>query len=185
MEAMEENVRPVTEIPASKVCSKCARDLPLSEYGVQRACPDGLKYECKACGKAYMAEWRAAHRPEMRAHEKKRRAKMTPEDKARYRAMDIARYHADPSIARDKYLRRTFGISLAEYSEMLKAQNGRCWICGTTEGDSSGRTLAVDHHHGTGAVRGLLCSNCNRGIGLFKDDPERLAKAISYLLEPT
>lgn len=182
---MEENAHGAAETRTSKVCSKCGRDLPLSEYGIQSACPDGLKYECKACGKAYMAEWRAAHRPEMRAHEKKRRDNMTEETKARYRAMDIARYHSDPSIARDKYLRRTFGISLAVYTEMLEEQNGKCWICGVTEGDSSGRTLAVDHHHGTGAVRGLLCSHCNMAIGLFKDDPERLAKAISYLLEST
>lgn len=59
---------------------------------------------------------------------------------------------------------------------MTSAQENACAICkGTTS------TLCIDHDHSSGVVRGLLCSNCNTGIGLFKDDPTRLSNAIAYL----
>lgn len=65
-----------------------------------------------------------------------------------------------------------------EYKERLDQQGGVCAICG--EKAKNGR-LAVDHIHGTTRVRSLLCSGCNTGLGLFKDDPVRLAKAVEYL----
>ena len=65
-----------------------------------------------------------------------------------------------------------------EYGAMLEGQGGVCAIC--KEKPRSGR-LAVDHIHGTETVRGLLCNRCNTALGLFKDDPDRLAVAIVYL----
>ena len=65
-----------------------------------------------------------------------------------------------------------------EYNAMLERQGGVCAIC--KEKPKAGR-LAVDHIHGSRKVRGLLCSLCNSGLGLFKDDPDRLAAAIQYL----
>lgn len=65
---------------------------------------------------------------------------------------------------------------------MLERQGGVCAIC--KEKPKNGR-LAIDHLHGTDKVRGLLCSPCNTALGLFKDDPERLAAAIEYLKRGT
>ncbi len=65
-----------------------------------------------------------------------------------------------------------------EYKAMLERQGGVCAICG--DKPKIGR-LAVDHVHGTDKVRGLLCNLCNPALGLFKDDPVRLAKAIACL----
>jgi hypothetical protein len=70
-----------------------------------------------------------------------------------------------------------YGLSMDEYDRMLTAQNNACWICKC----NFDRTPHVDHCHTTGAVRGLLCSNCNKGIGLLKDDPRRLLAAFEYL----
>lgn len=64
-------------------------------------------------------------------------------------------------------------------------QLGRCAICGTLEEDVPGKRLHLDHDHQSGRVRGLLCTNCNTGLGQFKDDPERLLAAIRYLREAT
>ena len=75
--------------------------------------------------------------------------------------------------------RRHYGIGLVEYTQMLEVQGGVCAICGCP--CATGRRLAVDHCHTTGKVRGLLCGNCNKGLGSFKDDPRLIRKAIDYL----
>lgn len=83
-------------------------------------------------------------------------------------------------------LKRSYGISSAKYDEMSEAQDHKCKICGNPENVViRGKTisLAVDHCHETGDVRGLLCSKCNQGLGCFKDSPDLLAEAIKYLNE--
>jgi hypothetical protein len=80
-------------------------------------------------------------------------------------------------------LKAKYSMTIDEYDQMLESQNGRCAICRTTEPGGSGSRFAVDHNHQTGYVRGLLCSNCNRGIGFLKDSPIILSSALSYLLE--
>ena len=82
------------------------------------------------------------------------------------------------------YRRRHYGITPEQYEAMVEAVGGLCAICGqperaTRRGEIRG--LNVDHDHDTGAVRGLLCSNCNTAIGLLRDDPVRLQAAIVYL----
>lgn len=60
---------------------------------------------------------------------------------------------------------------------MLEAQGGCCAICKAPKGNK----LCVDHDHRTGKVRGLLCSNCNAGLGMFKDSEDLLQSAKGYL----
>lgn len=83
-------------------------------------------------------------------------------------------------------LRKKYGITPAIYQDMWKAQGGVCAICKKAETRrhrTTGRPLdlVVDHCHRTGDVRGLLCSNCNGGLGSFDDDLDRLRAAIAYL----
>jgi hypothetical protein len=83
--------------------------------------------------------------------------------------------------ARDLYLRRTYGISLLDYDNLLDDQGGRCAICLCRPRT---RSLAVDHDHITGRVRGLLCSRCNHGLLHFaQEDITILRRAIEYLLK--
>lgn len=83
-------------------------------------------------------------------------------------------------------LRRDYGISIEDYQELFEKQGGVCAICGRPDGDEKGnnngsKSLAVDHDHETGVVRGLLCSMCNKGIGSLMDSRALLRKAIEYL----
>jgi len=89
-----------------------------------------------------------------------------------------------PLIQKSRALRDSFNLSLDQYSEMLKAQNGVCAICNQPETHMRNgklKALAVDHDHKSGAIRGLLCSDCNTGIGKLKDDHKVLQSAIQYL----
>lgn len=83
---------------------------------------------------------------------------------------------------RDHYLRSNYGISLDEYTMMLRRQDSKCCICGVAENQIDGReVLYVDHCHATGAVRGLLCSHCNSMLGYARDSIEILKAGIRYL----
>lgn len=79
-----------------------------------------------------------------------------------------------------------YGISAVNYDNMFENQQGKCKICKLPESDIYPQTgkiksLAVDHCHKSGKVRGLLCSKCNKGIGLLNDDITLLKEAIKYL----
>jgi hypothetical protein len=81
-------------------------------------------------------------------------------------------------------LKKAYGITLDQYNELLSSQNHKCAIC-YTESNRKYRgkikAFAVDHCHTTGTIRGLLCNDCNTGIGLLKDNVIFLESAINYL----
>lgn len=83
---------------------------------------------------------------------------------------------------RDIAYKNKFGISLEEYEAKLETQNNCCAVCGVSQ-DKVSMRFAVDHNHTTGAVRGLLCGQCNVAIGMAKEDIAILASMISYLME--
>lgn len=99
-----------------------------------------------------------------------------------------ARRAEHPEKFRNLHLRKKYaGLTLAGVSAMSDQQGHKCAICKEAEGTViSGKSisLAVDHDHVTGAIRGLLCVKCNRGLGLFRDDPALLTAAIEYLARP-
>jgi hypothetical protein len=66
-----------------------------------------------------------------------------------------------------------------ERKSLEHVQRGICAICRRRQ--QGHKKLALDHDHKTGETRGLLCFNCNTGLGSFADDPRRLAAAIEYL----
>jgi Recombination endonuclease VII len=90
----------------------------------------------------------------------------------------------NPGLVRQYGFKRYYGIDLAEYQRMFVEQNGACAICRQPETASfrgEVKWLSVDHCHTTKAVRGLLCSACNHGIGHMRDNPELLRAAAGYL----
>jgi len=75
---------------------------------------------------------------------------------------------------------RNFGLDKEDYEDLYRKSNGSCAICNVKEEELSQR-LSIDHNHITGQVRGLLCSKCNSGLGLLKDNIDILNNAIKYL----
>lgn len=86
---------------------------------------------------------------------------------------DKAKQHR---LTRCKRLQLKYDITQEDYERMYEEQGGHCKICGAKKS-----LLYVDHCHKTGKVRGLLCSNCNTGIGQLQDNVEILRSAITYL----
>ena len=76
---------------------------------------------------------------------------------------------------RETNLKILYKITLKDYDDMLKAQDSKCLICGFDG------PLVVDHCHKTNKIRGLLCSKCNKGIGLLKEDLNTILNAFEYI----
>lgn len=78
-------------------------------------------------------------------------------------------------------LQSRYGLSMEEFDAIHEAQCGGCAICGTQGADTGEGLLYVDHDHETNKVRGLLCGNCNKALGLLRESPFALESAIVYL----
>lgn len=81
---------------------------------------------------------------------------------------------------RDFKYKINYGISIEDYNNLFNKQNGCCAICNTHQTQFK-KYLHVDHNHKTGAIRGLLCHNCNLAIGRLKEDPQIIKTALEYV----
>lgn len=139
------------------------------------------KERIRAYNKEYFARPAVIARAKIRnaqRRDKRKAYKKTEQGRIAERRWKL-KYLARPDIQRkleNRNLIRRYGITVEQYKEMYKAQNGKCLICGKPE-----QKLHVDHCHETGYVRGLLCGSCNRALGLLKDNTDFLLKAIAYL----
>lgn len=110
-------------------------------------------------------------------------------DKIRKASRDWRRRNKDAVNAKNKLphnkqkrrelaLKHKYGITLDDYNSMFLKQGGACALCFLPP---IGDVLSVDHDHGTGAVRGLLCRRCNIALGMLGDSVEGLERAVRYL----
>ena len=116
---------------------------------------------------------------------KKRRreyAKMHRDNQRKYQRK-YAQSHKEEikKYKRKNKLKKKYGLSITEFDNMLLAQDNKCLICGQSLDLQNTKNVHVDHNHKTGIVRGILCSNCNKALGFFRDNPEYLRNAIKYL----
>lgn len=156
----------------SMFCKGCEQELDVACFGKDRNTPTGFTYKCKECRNRKTREYSRAH-----GHYKQRNSRH-----ADYRR----NYYARPDVSRrvkNQQLQKTFGITIEQFDQLLAAQNGVCAICRQPERAKYNKNLAVDHCHDHGTIRGLLCSHCNRALGLFDDDFGRLLAAAYYILK--
>lgn len=159
----------------TKKCRICGEVKPLGEFHRATDMRDGHRNECKSC----FGELAKARYDSARAVERTQRWREANSERySAYRREYSARPERKRKM-RDLYYRRTFGISADEFDALLEKQGGGCAICGKRPTRLA--SLHLDHCHETGAIRGILCSSCNQGIGQFGDDPILLERAAVYL----
>lgn len=131
---------------------------------------------CKKCYAEHNKAMYEKHHDKRVAYDQERGSgwERNPENREKYMPTDRQ--------AHDKYLQRTYGITIEDFDEMLEQQDGTCAICDGANADSArNRRLTVDHDHNTEKVRGLLCFTCNTSIGKLGDTYDALQKAADYL----
>ena len=116
---------------------------------------------------------------------------MPYKDKDKQKKAQLESYHRnkhkkmyDPQKKRNTMLKSKYGITIEQFNELLEYQGGGCAICGAAVDQHEDRSLPVDHDEETGEVRGILCSHCNRAIGLFEHNIDMVQSAIDYLKNP-
>ncbi len=99
------------------------------------------------------------------------------------KARKYAKKHAEQ---RKRYMRTKnilrYGLTYKRYKQLMNAQKGKCKICLQFRVKGTDRRLNIDHCHKTGKIRGLLCYACNTALGMFRDNPKILMRAVRYLL---
>jgi len=151
-----------TKVPQdAKICGRCNEIKDTIEFNRNTNSADGRQSLCIICCHAYSKVWREENRAAIKAKKSSHRK----ENKDKYRS---------------KQRSKVYGISEIEIDALIVMQNNTCAIC-CFEFTSKG-SFHVDHSHKTGAIRGLLCPHCNKGLGMFRDDESRLSRAALYLL---
>jgi hypothetical protein len=147
-------------ISATKVCTRCGKRKPVTDFYVKKGKGGGqYRYgHCKACHQKITDQWRIDNREKFNTY-MRRNAK-----------------------------KRRYGLTLEEYDARFVAVGFKCEVClkpgrpdryqDLAEGEVQ---LHLDHDHETGELRGILCTNCNNGLGRFEDDLERLRRLVVYL----
>ena len=143
----------------------CKLIKPLSEFPKDRSKRDGLAYNCKQCRKIYKQKWDRENKQWFIDYKIKNKDVLTKKRKE---------YHLE------KELKKLYNISRESFESLLLSQKGCCAICHKHYSELT-KSLAVEHDHDTNKVRGLLCFNCNIGLGKFQDKESLLFNAINYL----
>lgn len=149
---------------AGRVCARCGLWKPATEF---HTLPSGSLYSyCRECQRARVRDKYGAD-PALalqKAHD--------------WRERNPERYQRNVHRNNLKRAAKRMGVSIEEILSLLADSDGCCSVCG---GVSGPKRLSIDHDHEARRLRGLLCNNCNVGIGYFADNPEMLRRAAAYL----
>ena len=149
-----------------KECRLCLVKKPLDDFHKASNSLDGKESRCKKC----ILQMKSKNY--YKNHE-------TNREKSRIKSLEFRKNNK--GYQRKYDLKRTYGITLEEYNDMLKSQNNSCKICKSENAGGIHNKFYVDHCHKTGKVRGLLCTGCNLALGVFRDSIEIMLRAIEYI----
>jgi hypothetical protein len=158
-----------------KRCKHCGEVKPLHDFYGEKGGRDGKRPECKSCTGARRRQWYRQNR-EREIARVKAWQQANPERLKVWREKNRDRRLQQ---LREIHLRNKFSLTVEEYERIFEAQGGVCALCESPP--TPGISLHVDHDHGTGEIRGLLCVRCNNALGLFREDPDLLKRAARYV----
>lgn len=157
-------------------CQDCKSSLTTENWSPSMRGETGQRprHICRACWTARQRKYNSKKDPaELRAIRNASRVKRSAEWSDERKEIERRRKYG-------RWLVRNYGITIEVYDALYDAQGGKCSICATTQPRGRGG-FHVDHCHGTGIVRGLLCAGCNMMLGLAKDSRDTLLRAVEYL----
>ena len=179
-------------------CQCCNQVQLLSQFNKHKQGRLGIEATCRNC-KQYLKDkrlkeskgLRACRKCGINARNKDDLELFVKDSKSRFGRYNLCKKchaSADSNKKANNSLEKRvkkFGITVDEYNNFISTQNNCCAICGTNKDDFNGRgnNFHIDHCHSTNKVRGLLCNNCNTGLGQFKDNVQNLKNAIQYLIK--
>ena len=155
----------------TKVCKVCNEEKEITAFYPRMG-------RCKSCHGKQSQQYQREHPEQTKAARARWRAKPGSREKEIFAARRWQDEHPEQvALGRKRQQVKIYGLTLEQYDEMEKSQEGKCAICGIVPN----RRLDIDHNHKTGKVRQLLCSNHNTLIGLCNESIEDLQKVINYL----
>lgn len=171
-----------------KQCTRCKRTKPLTEFSPRKGVPDGRAYRCKTCQNEVVKDaYVPTERSQRRRSDWETRTKVCSTCNVRKSFDDYSKragrrdYQSYCKSCDSDYQRlKKYGLSKQGFDELLEQQDGCCASCGDVITFGTGK-FAVDHCHGSGQVRGILCSQCNLALGYLKDDPDRISRLLAYI----
>lgn len=175
-----------------KKCSVCKLEKPLTDYRKDKSRKDGIHKTCNSCNASIQRDWYQRNKAKAQANANKRyqenkeaiSAKRKQDRKNNPEKYKTARKKQYSPTKRKEYAWKRAGIKDMDYDRyllMLEKQNHCCDICNKHISEINRTHFDVDHDHNTGKVRGLLCTQCNSGIGKLQDSVSILSAALNYL----
>ena len=157
-----------------KRCPKCNKIKLLNEFYKNATTSTGYTGQCKNCNnilrKAYFKAYRKTPEAKTKHNKRQREYYYRKKNKEEIKEKEVTTW-------KEISLLQKYDMTLDHWNMLYKRQKGRCAICKAIPE----RGLCVDHNHKTGHNRGLLCHNCNAGIGFLQDSPKILKSALAYL----
>lgn len=144
-----------------KICNQCKEPKKFQEFYKQKNGKFGLSGKCKSCC----------------SENGKRSYKNDPE---RFKKTTQRYFENNPGARQRTRIKYHYNLTMEEYQKLIEEHENKCAVCDKPRSELK-KELDIDHCHTTGKIRGLLCPNCNKALGLLNDDPSVIERLLNYI----